>query len=44
MKGYAGKFLRVNMTTGEIKRETLSEDVARKFLGGYGFVAHTLYN
>ena len=44
MKGYAGKFLRVNMTTGEIKPDTLSEEVARKFLGGYGFVAHTLYN
>ena len=44
MKGYAGQFLRVNMTTGEIKSERLSEDVARKFLGGYGFVAHTLYN
>jgi len=44
MKGYAGKFLRVDMTTGEIRTDTLSEETARKFLGGYGFVANTLYN
>jgi len=44
MKGYTGKFLRVDMTTGEIRTDTLSEETARKFLGGYGFVAHTLYN
>jgi len=44
MKGYTGKFLRVDMATGEVKSEALSEEVARQFLGGYGFVAHTLYN
>ncbi len=44
MQGYAGKFLRVDLSTGEIKTDSLSEDWARKFLGGYGFVASTLYN
>ncbi len=44
MKGYAGKYLRVNLSDGEIKSEILGEDVARAFLGGYGLVAHTLYN
>lgn len=44
MKGYAGKFIKVNLTTGEIGKERLSEDVARAFVGGYGLVAHTLYN
>ncbi len=44
MKGYTGKFLRVDMTTGEVRADVLSEDVARRFVGGYGFVAHILYN
>jgi aldehyde:ferredoxin oxidoreductase len=44
MKGYRGKYLRVNLGNGEIKSEILGEDVARAFLGGYGLVAHTLYN
>jgi len=44
MKGYTGKYLRVNLGNGEIKSEILGEDVARSFLGGYGLVAHTLYN
>jgi len=44
MKGYAGKFVRVNLTTGETGKERLKEDVARNFVGGYGLVAHTLYN
>lgn len=44
MKGYAGKYLRVNLTSGETRAERLSEELARKFLGGYGFVAKTLYD
>ena len=44
MKGYTGRYLRVDMTTGEIRSDALSEETARKFLGGYGFVANTLYN
>jgi aldehyde:ferredoxin oxidoreductase len=44
MKGYQGKFLRVDMTSGKISPDALSEDTARRFIGGYGFVANTLYN
>ena len=44
MKGYAGKFLRVDLASGEVRADELSEEVARKFLGGYGLVAWTLYN
>ncbi|WP_287153340.1 aldehyde ferredoxin oxidoreductase family protein [Candidatus Solincola tengchongensis] len=44
MKGYAGKYLRIDLGTGEIKRERLPEEVARAFIGGYGLVAWTLYN
>jgi len=44
MKGYAGKFARVDLTTGNIKTETLSEQVARDYIGGLGFCAWTLYN
>jgi aldehyde:ferredoxin oxidoreductase len=32
------------MTTGELKTERLDEERAEKFLGGYGFVASTLYD
>jgi len=44
MKGYARKFLRVDLASGEVRADKLSEEVARKFLGGYGLVAWTLYN
>jgi aldehyde:ferredoxin oxidoreductase len=44
MKGYAGKYLKVDLASGEVRSERLSEEVARKFLGGYGFVAWTLYH
>jgi aldehyde:ferredoxin oxidoreductase len=44
MKGYAGKYLRVDLTSGQIATENLREEVARSFIGGYGLVARTLYN
>jgi len=44
MKGYQGKYLRVDMTTGEVIPERLDEERTRDFLGGYGFVASTLYD
>ncbi|MCK9444346.1 MAG: aldehyde ferredoxin oxidoreductase family protein [Tissierellaceae bacterium] len=43
LKGYAGKLLFVNLSTGEIKREDLSEELARNFIGGYGIGAKILY-
>jgi aldehyde:ferredoxin oxidoreductase len=33
---YAGKILRVNLTTGETKTEPLSEDMAKQYIGGIG--------
>ncbi|MCD6276436.1 MAG: aldehyde:ferredoxin oxidoreductase, partial [Thermoplasmata archaeon] len=42
MKGY-GKILRVNLGTGEIKKEDVDERIARKFLGGLGITAYYLY-
>jgi aldehyde:ferredoxin oxidoreductase len=36
MYAYAGKILRVNLTTGEIKTEPLSEKLAKDYIGGIG--------
>ncbi|MHC1605051.1 MAG: aldehyde ferredoxin oxidoreductase family protein [Candidatus Methanofastidiosia archaeon] len=44
MYGYAGKVLLVNLTTGEIKKEDTSKDMAKKFLGGVGFGAKYLFD
>jgi aldehyde:ferredoxin oxidoreductase len=37
MNGYGGNILRVNLTTGTIKKEPTPPDVARDFIGGRGF-------
>lgn len=42
MKGYAGKILRVNLTTGQILVEEPDEHFYRKYFGGTGFIAHFL--
>jgi len=42
--GYVGKLLFVDLTEGKIREEELSEDLARKFIGGYGFGARILYD
>ncbi len=44
MGGYAGKFLRVNLSTGELRAEPVPEDVKRKFVGGRGFGVKYLYD
>jgi len=44
MFGYAGKLLRVDLSKGETKREPLSEELARTYLGGRGFAARILYD
>ncbi|MFC2058114.1 aldehyde ferredoxin oxidoreductase family protein [Chloroflexota bacterium] len=41
--GYAGKILRVNLTTEEVWEEKLDEEVAKKWLGGAGLGAKYLY-
>lgn len=37
--GYCGKYLRVNLSTGEIKEEYFSKEVLRKYIGGSGLGA-----
>lgn len=43
MGGYCGKILRINLTTGEIKKEGLDLNIAKKFLGGRGLASYILY-
>jgi aldehyde:ferredoxin oxidoreductase len=44
MFGFAGKLLRVDLSKGDTKQEPLSEELARKYLGGRGFAARILYD
>jgi aldehyde:ferredoxin oxidoreductase len=44
LKGYMGKTLRVNLSTGSLATEPLQEDVARKFIGGKGLSAKILFD
>jgi aldehyde:ferredoxin oxidoreductase len=43
-KGYNGKMLNVNLTTGEIAVETPPESLYREYLGGYGIGARMLWD
>jgi aldehyde:ferredoxin oxidoreductase len=36
MYGYRGTILRVNLTTGEIKKEALDKELAKQYIGGRG--------
>jgi aldehyde:ferredoxin oxidoreductase len=42
--GYAGKLLFVDLSTGLIQEEPLSDEMAMQFLGGYGIGARVLYD
>jgi len=42
-RGYMGKILNVNLTTGKLQEEALSEELCRDFVGGYGIAARLLY-
>ena len=44
MYSYAGKVLRVNLSSGEVRAEPLSPEMARTYLGGRGFAARILYD
>jgi aldehyde:ferredoxin oxidoreductase len=44
MYGYNGRILRVNLSTGKISVEPLSEAHAAKYLGGRGLVAKILFD
>ena len=43
MNGYMGKILRVNLSNGTTATEPLSDDVARKYIGGRGLSAKILF-
>jgi len=40
--GYAGRLLRVNLSTGEIKKESIPEELLKKFIGGRGLASKYL--
>jgi len=42
--GYVGKLLFVDLTTGSIKEQELSESMAKDYLGGYGIGVRVLYD
>ncbi len=44
MYGYYGKFLKVDLTSGEIGELPVNEQMAREFLGGCGLSARLIYN
>ncbi len=39
-----GKILRVNLSSGEIRKEEITRDLVEKYIGGLGFVAHFMYH
>lgn len=44
MDGYVGKLLVVDLSSGEIKDESLNMEYARQFIGGSGLAARYLYD
>ena len=42
MKGYAKAILRVNLTTGKISEDHPNDEFYKNYLGGTGFIIHTL--
>ncbi|KPK92776.1 MAG: hypothetical protein AMJ94_04390 [Deltaproteobacteria bacterium SM23_61] len=42
MKGYNGKILRVNLSTRQVSSEEPTEEYYKTYLGGRGFIVHTL--
>jgi len=43
-KGYKGKLLRINLSTGKTTEEPLKEEWAEKYLGGAGYGARLFYD
>ena len=44
MKGYMGKILKIDLTTGRTSTRTFDEKYVRKYLGGQGFVVEIIYH
>jgi len=43
-KGYVGKILRVDLSTGKTWKMKIDDDFAEKWIGGRGFIAKILYD
>jgi len=44
MYGYMGKILRVDLSSDEIRVDGLSEEIAKKYIGGVGLAAKIIYD
>jgi len=44
LKGYNGKILRIDLTTGTIDHQSLEESIVRKFIGGVGLAAKIIWD
>jgi aldehyde:ferredoxin oxidoreductase len=44
LKGFSGKLLNVNLTSGKITEEPLNERISKDFLGGAGYCVKYLYD
>jgi aldehyde:ferredoxin oxidoreductase len=44
MRGYAGKFLEINLSTEKIKQVTFSEGILQDYIGGRGLAARILWD
>ncbi|MEM2029257.1 MAG: aldehyde ferredoxin oxidoreductase N-terminal domain-containing protein, partial [Candidatus Bathyarchaeia archaeon] len=42
--GYMGKILRVDLSSNKVYEEEISEEIARKFIGGVGLAAKIIYD
>lgn len=42
-KGYSGKILRINLSTGKIEKQTTPVDLVKKYIGGRGFSSYFLW-
>ncbi len=43
-RGYMGKVLFADLSTGQLKDEALDEKLCRDFIGGYGIGARIIYS
>ena len=41
--GYQGRILRVNLTSGDVKVESINEEWAKKYIGGRGYGTRILF-
>ncbi len=44
VKAYTQVCVRIDLTTGTIKKEVLSEEFCKKYIGGYGFITKILWD